>query len=154
MQEDEALTRAEQGPSDETLKTLAYAKRLELENERLRTRVKELEHEKIRDSIVKVRTFVFWFGIGICRLWVADASSCQLYRYKTVCKLNCFNSVCGITKEMFEYVLGRLKASNAFRRGASKWYSIEDILVEWCALHLRGASTYDVRSIFLSKIHK
>jgi hypothetical protein len=48
---------------------------------------------------------------------------------------------------MFEYVLGRLKAIGAFRTGVSKRYSIEDILVEWCALHLRGASSYDVRSI-------
>lgn len=48
---------------------------------------------------------------------------------------------------MFEYVLGRLKANGAFRNGVSKRYSIEDTLVEWCALHLRGASSYDVRSI-------
>lgn len=72
LQEDEALTRAEHGTNEATLKALASVKRLELENKRLQARVKELEHQTKHDSITKVSSLLFWFGVRSSRLWVAD----------------------------------------------------------------------------------
>lgn len=59
-------------------------------------------------------------------------------------KLDCFEFVCGIDHTTFNFLLQQLFRVRAFERGRTDAYGMEDILVEWCALYLRNASTYQV----------
>lgn len=52
--------------------------------------------------------------------------------------------MCNIDVKQFDDLIVRLRAIGAFVRGPHADYSLEDLLVRWCAIYLNGTSVAQV----------